>query len=82
MQTNGVHGAPSITIEILSSNRAYDTRRKRALYEKAGVKEYFMIDPENKLTTLLNLNASGIYQQTYEQAGVLKSSLLACGISF
>lgn len=80
--TNGVHGAPSLIIEILSSNRAYDTKRKRALYEKAGVKEYFMIDPENKNTTLLTLDASGLYQQTYEIPGVLKSSLLACEIAF
>ncbi|MBD1364708.1 Uma2 family endonuclease [Mucilaginibacter sp. ZT4R22] len=82
MQTNGVHGAPALIIAILSSNRAYDTKRKRALYEKAGVKEYFMIDPENKNTTLLTLDASGVYQQTYEQTGVLKSALLACDISF
>ncbi|TFF34243.1 PDDEXK family nuclease [Mucilaginibacter psychrotolerans] len=59
-----------------------NTKRKRALYEKAGVKEYFMIDPENKITTLLSRDASGIYQQTYEQVGLLKSSLLACDISF
>jgi len=41
-----------------------------------------MIDPENKLATLLTLDASGVHQQTYEQSGVLKSALLACDISF
>ena len=82
IKTDGIYGTPDVAIEILSSNRAYDTKRKRALYEKAGIKEYFMIAPENKLTTLLTLDASGVYQQTYEAAGVLKSALLACDISF
>jgi Uma2 family endonuclease len=79
---NGVHGVPSIVIEIISTNRAYDTKRKRSLYEIAGVKEYFMIDPENKRTTLLTLNTSGVYGQSYEKTGVLKSELLGCNIAF
>jgi Uma2 family endonuclease len=82
IQDNGLHGAPDIAIEILSLNRAYDTKRKRALYEKAGVKEYFMIDPENKKTTLLTLNASGIYEQTYEAIGVINSTVLSCSLAF
>lgn len=82
IKKKGVYGVPSIIIEIISTNRAYDTQRKRALYEKAGVKEYFMIDPENKKTTLLTLNMSGIYVQTYEETGILNSSILSCSISF
>lgn len=82
IQKRGVYGAPSIIIEIISTNRTYDTQKKRALYEKAGVKEYFMIDPEDKKTTLLTLDASGKYEQAYEETGVLKSALLSCNISF
>jgi Uma2 family endonuclease len=82
IKTDGIYGAPDIAVEILSKNRAYDTLRKRALYEKAGVKEYFMIDPENKKTTLLTLNASGAYDQTYEETGVFNSAILNCSISF
>jgi Uma2 family endonuclease len=82
IQENGVYGVPAIIIEIISTNRTYDTRRKRTLYEKAGVREYFMIDPKNKITTLLTLNDAGVYQQTYEEAGVFNSNLLACKISF
>ncbi|OOQ60631.1 Uma2 family endonuclease [Mucilaginibacter pedocola] len=82
IKTDGIYGAPDVAIEILSSNRAYDTKRKRALYEKAGVKEYFMIDPENKLTTLLTLDDAGVYQQSYEAPGVLRSALLGCDIAF
>jgi Uma2 family endonuclease len=82
VQKNGVKGVPSLVIEIISTNRSYDTQRKRSLYEKAGVKEYFMIDPENKKTTLLTLNADGVYDQSYEETGLLKSALLSCNISF
>lgn len=79
---DGFYGTPDIVIEILSQNKAYDTRRKRTLYEKAGVKEYFIIDPENKLTTLLTLNTLGVYEQTYEEAGVLRSAILDCDLAF
>lgn len=79
---DGIDGAPDVVIEILSQNKAYDTKRKRALYEKAGVKEYFMIDPENKKTTLLTLNNSGLYEQTYEENGELNSAILSCKITF
>jgi|GEM_PF-380914 len=82
MQENGVYGVPAIVIEIISTNRSYDTKRKRALYEKVGVKEYFMIDPNNNKTTLLTLTEAGVYDQTYEETGLLKSGILNCNISF
>ncbi|MFI5137872.1 MAG: Uma2 family endonuclease [Sphingobacteriales bacterium] len=82
IQKNGVHGKPALIIEIISTNRAYDTKRKRALYEKAGVKEYFMIDPENKKTTLLTLNPAGVYEQTYEAVGEFRSAILFCRLIF
>ena len=82
IQKNGVHGVPDVVVEIISTNRSYDTQRKRSLYEKAGVKEYFLIDPENKKTTCLKLNHSGIYEVSYEEVGVLKSASLCCNIPF
>jgi Uma2 family endonuclease len=82
IKKNGVHGVPSLIIEIVSTNRSYDTQKKRALYETVGVKEYFIIDPENKKTTLLTLSPTGIYEQTYEEAGVLNSAVLSCSLTF
>jgi Uma2 family endonuclease len=82
IKKKGVYGVPSIIIEIISTNRAYDTQRKRAIYEKVGVKEYFMIDPEDKKTILLTLNKAGVYEQTYEEAGLFNSNVLSCKISF
>src|ERR1700744_4439881 len=81
IKLDGIYGAPTIAIEILSTNRKYDTQRKRSLYEKGGVSEYFMIDPENKLTTLLTLNAQGIYEQAYEETGLLRSAILNCSLA-
>ncbi|MDN3579413.1 Uma2 family endonuclease [Mucilaginibacter flavus] len=81
IKKNGVHGVPELIIEIVSTNRAYDTQKKRALYESAGVKEYFIIDPENKKVILLSMN-SGMYEQTYDEAGILKSAILGCHLSF
>lgn len=82
IKADGIYGSPDVVIEILSGNRAYDTQRKRGLYEKAGIKEYFMIDPENKKTTLLMLNASGVYEQSYEATGVFNSEILSCKLIF
>jgi Uma2 family endonuclease len=82
IKKNGVYGVPSVIIEIVSTNRSYDMQRKRALYEKVGVKEYFIIEPENKKTILLTLNANGVYEQIYEETGLFKSDILTCKISF
>lgn len=44
---NGIEGPPDLLIEVLSpSNRAHDTVRKRALYARGGVREYWIVDPD------------------------------------
>ncbi|MEX2684959.1 MAG: Uma2 family endonuclease [Candidatus Sigynarchaeota archaeon] len=43
-----VQGTPDLIIEILSSNRDLDLVRKKAIYEKYGVMEYWIVDPEEK----------------------------------
>lgn len=82
IKRNGVFGTPEIVNEITSSNRTDDAQRKRALYEQAGVKEYFMIDPENRQTTLLTFGETNSYQQVYDETGVFKSKLLNCNFMF
>ena len=42
----GIKGAPDLIIEILSPfNITHDTARKFRQYQKAGVKEYWIVDP-------------------------------------
>ncbi len=46
IRANGVFGAPDLVIEILSASTAsYDRGPKFAGYERAGVKELWLIDP-------------------------------------
>ena len=45
----GVRGAPDLVIEILSpSTQANDRLRKFRLYERASVREYWIVDPERR----------------------------------
>jgi len=82
IKEDGIYGTPDVVIEILSKNKSYDTQRKKFLYEKAGVKEYFIIDPVNKTVILLALGNSGSFEKVYEETGEFRSNLLECGISF
>jgi Uma2 family endonuclease len=79
IKSDGVYGAPDVVIEILSpNNRLHDTQKKKALYEKAGVEEYFIVDPENKEVTLFVLGQQGTYTQVYQEKNIVRSALLGC----
>jgi hypothetical protein len=44
-----VKGVPDLVVEIVSpGTRKHDTAIKKDIYEKAGVKEYFIVNPETK----------------------------------
>lgn len=49
IKKDGLHGAPDLVIEILSPSTAkYDKNQKKVVYERHGVKEYWIVDPETK----------------------------------
>jgi len=49
IKRDGVHGAPDLVAEILSPSTAKNDRSyKKEVYEKAGVKEYWIISPTDK----------------------------------
>ena len=49
----GCHGAPDWVIEVVSpSSRKMDYERKTVLYQDAGVREYWIVDPEKQTVTV------------------------------
>lgn len=71
-------GPPDLAVEVLSpSTRRRDERIKRRLYERMGVGEYWIVDPEIDAVKVFRLNA-GRYERTelrLEDGDVLTSSL-------
>lgn len=76
-----IHGAPDLVIEVLSADKKRDTVQKKNLYEKAGVKEYFVVEPETREMTAWALTEEK-YQLQYTQVGLFKSALLSFEFEF
>ncbi|HKH43914.1 MAG TPA: Uma2 family endonuclease [Thermoanaerobaculia bacterium] len=55
-----VQGTPDLVVEILSpSTRRRDEGLKRDLYERSGVREYWLIDPERQEVRVFRRGGSG-----------------------
>ncbi len=55
-----IHGAPGILIEILSKGtRKRDLTIKRQLFDREGVREYWIVDPEGNTVTVYRRAADG-----------------------
>ncbi|HVT58350.1 MAG TPA: Uma2 family endonuclease [Thermoanaerobaculia bacterium] len=68
IKENHVAGAPDLAIEILSpASRRIDARIKLRLYERHGVQEYWIVDPELETIEVYCL-AQGAYQRIAELA--------------
>ena len=62
-------GVPTLIVEILSpSNQSHDLITKMNLYQRFGVKEYWIVNPKLKFVQIYSLNEDGMY----EQAGAFK----------
>jgi len=77
-----IHGVPDMLIELLSpGNPEHDTVTKKELYEKFGVKEYWIVDPATKQTIGYTLR-EGVYQKLESEKGKIDSILLDRSFSF
>ncbi len=72
----GCIGAPDWVIEIASkSNSSHDYITKMIQYQKAGVREYWIVDPEQHMTTVFNFeNAERSNQYIFDE--VIESGVL------
>ena len=63
LDERGCHGAPDLIIEIVSkSSVKKDFHEKYDLYEQAGVKEYWIVNPNDISISVCLLNSTGKYQ--------------------
>lgn len=52
----GVRGAPDFVVEVLSPATAgHDQVKKRRIYERHGVKEYWLVHPTDRILTVYRL---------------------------
>ena len=67
IQMDGVHGAPDLVVEVLSPSTAQNDRgHKKEVYAKCGVREYWIVSPDNKSVEIyLNENAELIFHKVY-----------------
>ena len=74
VRDKGVFGAPDLVVEVLSPSTAgYDRRHKKEVYEKHGVREYWIVNPADRSVEqhilengLFVLQVSGLHAGRYE----------------
>jgi Uma2 family endonuclease len=67
LTTRNVQGAPAIVVEILSpGTRKVDEQIKRRLFDRGGVREYWLIDPELDLVKVYRRAEDGGFPRVAE----------------
>lgn len=57
LDDKGCRGAPDWVVEVLSPSTAgHDQILKRALYQRVGVREYWLVHPVDRIVTIYTLN--------------------------
>ncbi|CEP67249.1 Nuclease, putative, TT1808 [Moorella glycerini] len=74
-----IKGAPDLVVEILAPGTGYyDLRSKYKVYEKSGVREYWIVDPQQKSVQVFCLQEGKFtLDQEVEQQGAVKSRVIA-----
>ncbi len=72
-----VGGPPDVAVEIVSPDSVgRDYVEKRQIYEHAGVREYWIIDPEERRATLLRLVRGKFREVELEGGHIFRSQVL------
>jgi Uma2 family endonuclease len=62
-----IQGTPALVVEILSpSTRKRDLQPKRQLYERSGVREYWLVDPDLDSVTIYRRAGDGSFPRVAE----------------
>jgi len=78
IRKDGIYGPPDLVVEVLSPSTAhYDLREKFRVYERTGVKEYWIVDPDVKMIEVYTNEADKftLFSKA-EGKGEVNSSLL------
>ena len=78
-------GAPDLVLEILSpSTRSKDMLLKLYKYQNAGVKEYWIIDPEHDTVLVYDFREDNYYPEKYDFDSVIPIHISdgTCSIDF
>ena len=77
LDDNGCNGAPDLIVEILSPNNSkHDIHTKFNLYLEAGVLEYWIVNPIERMVLIYTLkNGEYIGSKPFVEGEILKSSL-------
>jgi len=60
IKSDGVHGAPDLVAEVLSPGTAKnDKTHKKDVYARCGVREYWIVSPEEKSIEIYRLDGTG-----------------------
>ncbi len=67
LDEKGCHGAPDWIIEIVSlSSKPRDYIKKMLKYGTAGVREYWIVDPDDRLTTVYGFEKETMNQYSFD----------------
>jgi Uma2 family endonuclease len=74
----GIEGPPDLIVEVISpSNRDHDVLTKRALYGRAGVREYWLVDPDARSLEILTLDRDALHSYgKFADDAIVRSPLL------
>ena len=66
LDEKGFHGAPDWVIKIVApTSRPRDYIKKMFLYHTSGVREYWVVDPEEKMITVYGFERETMKQYTF-----------------
>ena len=66
LDEKGCHGAPDWIIEIISTgSRQMDYYKKLFKYRTAGVREYWVVDPEKELVTVYSFEKDSMNEYSF-----------------